>query len=172
MNNFTNINKKIFSSKINRLAGFTLLETLVAILLFTVALSALLALVRDSVTTATYTKNEVVATYLAQEAVDYIRNQRDEIVKINALSSITPWTDFTNNLPCSLGCELDVYDMTPIKTCVGNCFPMNISGKNFRRTIYTKDMGDAFLVKVEVVWANGTNQRTKILTTSLYNWAL
>ena len=72
MNKLMN-NKKFFKNK----SGFTLLETLVAIMLFVIALSALLALVRDSVTSATYTKNDVVATYLAQEGIDYIRNIRD-----------------------------------------------------------------------------------------------
>lgn len=164
-----------FFTKINK--GFTLLETLVAILLFTIALAALLALVRDSVTSATYTKNEVVATYLAQEGVDYIRNIRDTMVHVNPQPP-SPWvnfTDFLNLQGCSnsSGCSLDIYSATKLNSCLGVCTPMIISGKSFRRTINTTTSGtDAVLVKVEVTWVNGTTQRTKTLTTSLYNWSL
>ena len=111
MNKLMN-NKKFFKNK----SGFTLLETLVAIMLFVIALSALLALVRDSVTSATYTKNDVVATYLAQEGIDYIRNVRDEMVHVNPTAQ--PWTDFTTFImstsSCSTGCELNVYNATKL----------------------------------------------------------
>lgn len=170
-------------SKSNK--GFTLLETLVAIMLFVVALSALLALVKDSVTSATYNKNELVATYLAQEGIDYVRNMRDEIVHVNG----GPWSDFVSSLTSSVppgvncndngstsfGCSLDVYSLSNKMTeCPSLCPTTNISGKLFRRkiTVMSPSTNDVVLVKVEVFWYNGTNERSRVLTTSLYNWAL
>lgn len=162
--------------------GFTLLETMVAIMLFIIALSALLALVRDSVTSAAYTRNEVVATYLAQEGIDYIRNIRDEMVYVNP--SISPWSDFITeidtNRSCgtSNGCHLNLYDVNKLTGCPAVCQTTIVSpgNKPFIRKITTKPMGtmgnDALLVKVEVSWLNGTTTRTRTLTTSLYNWAL
>ncbi len=57
--------------------GFTLVETLVALFILTLAVTALFALIANSFFSAQYAKNELAATYLAQEAVDYIRNDRD-----------------------------------------------------------------------------------------------
>lgn len=177
------MNKNIFKN--NKTKGFTLLETMVAIMLFVLALSALLALVKDSVTSAIYNKNEVIATYLAQEGIDYIRNVRDEMVFVSP--TMSPWADFTDEimsssksgcdggLPTDPGCELDtlVWSNYDLKQCLVTCPTMNVSGKLFRRRITaTNPSPDSLLIKVEVTWYNGTTQRSRILTTSLYNWAL
>lgn len=160
-------------------SGFTLLETMVAIMLFIIALSALLALVRDSVTSASYTRNEVVATYLAQEGIDYIRNIRDQNVYVNPTAS--PWTDFVTeiktNSGCgtSAGCYLNLDNFSKLTPCAIPCQTIQVSSDNkpFIRKITTMDIGtDVLLVKVEVTWLNGTNTRTRTLTTSLYNWVL
>jgi len=60
-------------------AGFTLVETLVAIMVLALALNALFTLITSSIFYAKYANNEITATYLAQEAIDYIRNDRDTI---------------------------------------------------------------------------------------------
>ncbi len=163
-------------------AGFTLLETMVAIMLFVIALSALLALVRDSVTSAAYTRNEVVATYLAQEGIDYIRNIRDQMVYVNP--TISPWTDFVTEIGTTRGCgslngcHLNLYDFNKLTACPVSpltcpTIPIQPNNKPFIRKITTMSMGtDALLVKVEVSWLNGTTTRTRTLTTSLYNWSL
>jgi hypothetical protein len=181
MNNnfFKKINIKLGLSE---QSGFTLLETMVAIMLFIIALSALLALVRDSVTSATYTKNEVVATYLAQEGIDYIRNVRDEMVYVNP--SISPWSDFVTEIGTTRGCgtvggcHLDLYSFNKLTVCPVSpltcpVIPIQPNSKPFIRKITTMSMGtDVLLVKVEVSWLNGSTTRTRTLTTSLYNWAL
>ena len=161
-------------------AGFTLLETMVAIMLFVIALSALLALVRDSVTSAAYTRNEVVATYLAQEGIDYIRNIRDEMVFVKP--TLSPWNDFVTEIGTTRGCgtvngcHLDLYDLNKLTACAIPCPTVPTiqpNNKAFIRKITTMSMGtDALLVKVEVSWLNGTTTRTRTLTTSLYNWSL
>lgn len=174
--NFIKINKKF---NLPKQAGFTLLETMVAIMLFVIALSALLALVRDSVTSATYTRNEVVATYLAQEGIDYIRNIRDQMVYVNPTAS--PWTDFvteigtTRGCGTSTGCHLDLSSFNKLTSCTSICpvIPIQPNNKPFIRKITTMSIGsDVLLVKVEVSWLNGSNTRTRTLTTSLYNWSI
>lgn len=159
--------------------GFTLVETLVSIILFTIALSALLALVKDSVTSASYLKNEVVGTYLAQEAVDYIRNVRDETIHTPSTPGL--WSDFLTEVNVKGGCKepswckLDVYALTnQIEPCtVIECGIMDMAGKKFQRRITTQEIAqEALLIKVEVSWNNGPNKRTKTLTYALYNWSL
>lgn len=68
-------NMKKIDTKNNK--GFTLLETLVAIFIMTIAFTALLSMMSTSMFSARYANNEITATYLAQEAIDYIRNDRD-----------------------------------------------------------------------------------------------
>lgn len=176
MNNF-------FSNKTK--SGFTLIETLVAIMIFIVALSALLALVKNSVTSGSYNKNEVIATYLAEEGADYIRNVRDEMVKINSSMSPTPWPDFTDEIlsmsksGCDVGtfnngCSLDIYASgRKLIPCPSTCPSMTISGKPFRRKISVMSpSSEVLLIKVEVFWYNGPDLRTRTLTTALYDWVL
>jgi len=57
--------------------GFTLLETLVAILILTMAVSAPIYIAGKSLQDARISKDETTAYYLAQDAIEYIRYARD-----------------------------------------------------------------------------------------------
>ncbi len=57
--------------------GFTLIETLIAILILSLAIGALLTLTAGGFFTIRYAKNDIVATNLLQESLEYIRNTRD-----------------------------------------------------------------------------------------------
>lgn len=63
--------------------GFTLLETLVAIFILLLALNSLFTLTSNNFFAAKYAKNESTGIYLAQEAIDYIRNDRDTTAFLN-----------------------------------------------------------------------------------------
>lgn len=58
--------------------GFTLIETLVAISILVLALTGPLTIISQALRSAYYSRDQIVAFYLAQEAVEYIRNVRDE----------------------------------------------------------------------------------------------
>ncbi len=106
--------------------AFTLLEVLVAVLLLSFTVAALLTLVSDSVTSATYGKNDITATYMGQEALDYFRNVRDTQLHQGAV--ISTWDDFLRGVDSSFvnefgdpvggvdcysqtGCELDIFGL-------------------------------------------------------------
>lgn len=57
--------------------GFTLIETLVAVLLLTVAIAGPLTVASRALTSALVAKDQVTAYYLAQDAMEYIRFRRD-----------------------------------------------------------------------------------------------
>jgi prepilin-type N-terminal cleavage/methylation domain-containing protein len=105
--------------------GFTLLETLIAIFVMAVAFTSLLSLMTTTMFSARYANNEITATYLAQEAVDYIRNDRDTTAFQGG-----NWNDFINHYGATLGtpsvcysitdpgCNLDAFDLTPATSVV------------------------------------------------------
>jgi Tfp pilus assembly protein PilV len=69
--------------KINKLkfntnqSGFTLIETLIAILILTLSIGALLSLAAGGFYSVRYARNQIVANNLLQESVEYLRNSRD-----------------------------------------------------------------------------------------------
>lgn len=72
-----NMNKNNFYK--NKISGFTLIETMVAIFVLSTSIISLLALTSSSSNMAKYGNNEITANYLLQEAIDSIRNSRDSI---------------------------------------------------------------------------------------------
>ena len=65
--------KKIQSFK----KGFTLVEAMIAVAVLSTAVTGPLVIAQKGLASAIYTKDEVSAFYLAQEAVEYVRNIRD-----------------------------------------------------------------------------------------------
>ena len=57
--------------------GFSLIETLIAITILMIAITGPLALVQAGLFSANHERNEVTAIYLAQEAMEYVKNLRD-----------------------------------------------------------------------------------------------
>jgi prepilin-type N-terminal cleavage/methylation domain-containing protein len=102
---------------LKRNKGFTLVETLVAISIFSISILGLLSILAAGVTNTTYDKNKMVASYLAQEGVEYMRNLRDTHVLYDTGGSSVGWNNFktqvglANNTICSnasgYGCYFD-----------------------------------------------------------------
>jgi len=64
----------------NLVRGFTLLEALVAISVLMVAIAAPITIAQKGLSSAVYTKSQMIASYLAQDAIEYVKNKRDENV--------------------------------------------------------------------------------------------
>lgn len=75
--------------------GFTLVETLVAISIFTVSILGLMSVLSSGISNISYVKQKIVATYLAQEGIEYIRNMRDTYV---IFPSGAGWNAFNTKL--------------------------------------------------------------------------
>lgn len=65
--------------------GFTLIETLVAILILSVTMGALMSLAAGGFYSVRYARNQIAANALMQETLEFIRNSRDS-AKIQGLT--------------------------------------------------------------------------------------
>ncbi len=66
-----------FNKKMDFKKGLTMVETLVAISILTIAVIGPLGIIAQALHTSYYTRDQMTAYYLAQEAVEHVRNLRD-----------------------------------------------------------------------------------------------
>ena len=131
---FLNFNNK--KSKTNKFigsssrSGFTLIETLIAVLILTLSIGGLLSLAAGGLYSVRYSRNQIVANNLLQESLEYIRNTRDTALLQG--NSFLQWQDImmvdSNGAGSSdgcfgtSGCILNPYSASPnIKQCLGTC---------------------------------------------------
>jgi prepilin-type N-terminal cleavage/methylation domain-containing protein len=98
-----------------RAAGFTLIETLVAVLLLSTAIAAPLTIASKGLSASLIARDQMMAFYLAQDAVEYVRFVRDT----NKLSG-NPWLTSLDACTGADGCTVDPSSGT-IDACSGAC---------------------------------------------------
>lgn len=172
--------------KANKNKGFTIIEALVAIAVLMMALGGPLVLAVSSIGDARASKNKVTAFYLAEEALEYVRNVRDSnfLQRTTETSSPKP-TDWLAGLSnCFSGnCYFDVFISPPsIASCVGTCPLMKINNTNnhygytgadsiFTRYITIVNSGNEIKVTVTVVWTEHGTTKWVVLTQNMFNLA-
>lgn len=162
--------------------GFTLIETFIAITILIIAILGPFELARRSIASATVSQNRITSFYLAQEAIEYIRNERDNNFLLH-----NPWLQNLDSCFGIDGCYVDVHNSNQIFVCVGECPKMrydNSVGYNYllgEDTIFTrtvkikKNIGgatgdDEAKVSVTVSWRDKIFTKTIILEENIYNW--
>ncbi len=96
---------------INKKNGFTLIETLLAILILSVAIAGPLTIASKGLSAELVAKDQTTAYYLAQDAVEYVRFVRDS----NLLAGNTDWMaglDGSSNGHTNTGSSGSGYDCT------------------------------------------------------------
>lgn len=69
--------------------GFTIMETLVAIAILLLSITGPMAFSQNGLRAAFYARDQVTAFYLAQDAIEFVKNRRDH----NALEGKQQWLD-------------------------------------------------------------------------------
>jgi|TARA_Y100000310_G_scaffold345866_1_gene471953 prepilin-type N-terminal cleavage/methylation domain-containing protein len=162
----------------NQSKGFTLVETLVAITILIVSIAGPLTIAMNGLSSAILARDQITASYLAQEAVEYIRNKRDE----NALQG-SGW--MTNISQCvSQECTVDVQSGGNPQVCGGGgCDPLkynettgfyNYSSGDISRFVRSVSLTNIDTDEVQIVvtmnWVTGVLSRSFVIKENIFNW--
>ncbi len=173
--------------------GFTLVETLVAISIFTVSILALFSILARGISDTNYAKRKIVAAYLAQEGVESIRNMRDTYVLYTDTTQ-NDWGKFQAKLaPCNLGNECGFNngvlstDPSFIFKCSSSSNGCNLylnngsyntnsigSDSGYVRKIWMLPIGNGNTNEVrifsQVSWAQNSGNYNIVFSEDLFNW--
>ncbi len=83
--------------------GFTLVETLVAVAILMIAIAGPLTIANQALITALGSRNVMIATYLAQDGMESIKNIKD-----NNLATGNTWTSGWADISCTSGSPCSV----------------------------------------------------------------
>ncbi len=169
-------------------AGFTLIETLVAVAVLIVSLVGPMALVQRSLNSAAYTREQITAFFLGQDAMELLTNIRDNDTK----NGTAGFAYARTNCGGTYGCIMDTTvapAATPanaISRCTSACPPMrkdstgSFYGYNsswgvseYTRTIrVTQPNGnlDENLIEVILTWDVPSGAKTMTVSRIMYDF--
>ena len=149
-------------------AGFTLIETLIAITVFTVGALSVSVLVERSSFATSVSASQLAAGLLAQEGIEIARNIRDtNLLKIHQGGDESCKDELAS---CSTGCEADYTDL-PLSPGQDRFVEFNGEPTKFKRKItITSPTQDSLEVLVEVSWTERASPRSLQAATKLFNW--
>ena len=137
---------KLFKQKNNK--GFSLVEVLIAISIFTMTIVTMMSVLSSGITDTTYAKQKIIASYLAQEGIEYVRNIRDNDVLYTGATGKN-WNTFIN---------------------ADKTYPSTYSG--FTRTITMTPTSNLDEVKITstVSWTLPSGSKSVTFSEDLFNW--
>ncbi len=177
--------------------GFTLVETMVAISLLTVAIVAPMLLTIQSLSSAYYSRDQITAFYLAQEAIEEVHQIRDGQILQIAETADSSSINIFGPIPLDRNFVIDARKSDPAQAiceCGNPACPLKPNGScpylqtdgtlygyssgwtdtTFTRTVRASFVGanpDELRVQVTVSWQTGAYQeRTFTISEDLYRW--
>lgn len=137
------------NDKFNFKKGYTLIEALVAISIFSVSILGLLIALSQGISDTGYAKKKVAAAYLAAEGIECVRNTRDTYVLYP--DATHSWNQFKVLDPGDIAC------------------PAVLSG--FTRQIQMEEVGPSRVkVTSTVAWTQGSGTYDVSFSESLFDW--
>lgn len=185
-----------YSSSPQSHTGFTLIETLVAIFIFSAALVALSGIAARGVSSVNRAKEVVTAEFLAQEGLEVVRNIRDTTTLQGGALWNEGFASSAGGTNCqNAQCDISYVGGIQLVPCQGQCNPLRIQNglyssdpavsggpnsiveTNFVRSIRvaplaTNTLGEPveYLVVSRVTWPVGLGQRSVQMATTLTDW--
>lgn len=169
--------------------GFTLIETLVSILIVSIAVMAATAALQSSLQTSSFVENQITARYLAADAMEYILALRDEGAAMSQgwMGKLLPCVSTGASAGSGeVWCSIDTYnnsmtsytsasDMSPLYVCsVPNGTNGTISvfeQQNNTGCTATKFTRTVTIMPIQYLYPNDTNQFNEVIVTVKVSWA-
>jgi len=175
--------------------GFTLVETLVAIGILSLSLAGTFTAAQNGLQNSTFAKDQITASYLAQEAVEYIKNIRDQnsLASLNSQATGGAAQNWLTGLsaqasdPCYFGktCMIDV-PLKNVSSCPGSwgtCpvllqdpvsglfgYTAGWTATRFKREVQFRSISaNEVMVTVSMSWTSGSFSKTVNVTEDLFN---
>ena len=183
-NHISSISKVSSSQK-----GFTLIETLVAVFILALSITALLNVVGSSIFTSGYIKNKAIATGLAVEGVELVRNIQDSLLLAGGYGEDSPINVILGDIgglqycfSLSGTCFIDPLTLDVSACQDGECPNLRLSSNGyynytegeetqFVRSIRINQTGpDSAHVVVRVGWLQGQTEREVLYETDIFLW--
>jgi prepilin-type N-terminal cleavage/methylation domain-containing protein len=166
--------------------GFSLIESLVALTVLVASITGVLAVASRGLALTGVSRDKVVAFYLAQEPVEYIRSVRDSnklynLKQIAEGGSTIDWLDGLG--ACKLNfCQFDAASLT-LSTCSSSdCDYLRFDGDfyghgtgnetNFRRKVKIEEINPGVEAKIisTVSWSHGLVSQDFTIVEHIFNW--
>ena len=162
--------------------GFTLIESLVAVTIITLAIIGPLVTANRAVIAARTARDQLTASYLAQEGVEYVRALRDNgylsaYRSNSATASSVGWTTFltsvascrTTTVGSAPFCSFDPEGSGSLNACTGTCTPLWLAVNNvYTQTQTMGSTATPFTRRVQTVSVNATDE--KIVSTVSWSY--
>lgn len=139
--------------------GFTLLETLVAVAVLSLALSGVLTLASMGIRSASSASKQITAFFLANESIEYVRNKRD--------SNLLAGSDWLNGLSAcqsAEGCYADVLNNV-MTQCGPTCPKIKFDSS---QNLYNYSVGEESIFTRQILIAPVSSYEIKL--TAIMSW--
>ncbi len=175
--------------------GFTIIETIVALTIVSLAVAGVFSAVRTGLVGSIISKDETRAFFLAQEAIEILRQKRDsnKLLSINTGTPVNWLTGISANSasdPCRAGgtCRVDAINqsLTYCGVSWGSCSNLlqdsdwrygyqSGTATRFKREVQVECSGacnasSEARVTIRVSWSKGLSNYTLQVKTLLMNW--
>jgi prepilin-type N-terminal cleavage/methylation domain-containing protein len=159
--------------------GFTLIETLVAISILLLSITAPLSIASQGLSSAYIARDEITAFYLAQEAMEFILSRRERNFLTNS--------SWLSGLPSTTGAPftIDSFDRNMVLCGGGGCpaieynpttgfYSHNDPGGNpskFTRSVSVTELSNhEAAVLVTISWSVGSLNRSFSVRENIFKW--
>lgn len=166
--------------------GFTIIESLVAISILVFAITGAMTAVQSGLSSYIFSKEQISAFYLAQEAFEQVRNIRDEN-RLNERHWLAGLAELSTD-PCYFAeaCTVSPVETSVATRCpaIGSCLKLRqdatsgFYGYNlawpetiFRREVELSSINaDEISARVTVYWSKGILNRQFKIRENILNW--
>lgn len=163
-------------NKLKRQFGFSILEVIIAILIISIGMIGVLSLITQNIQAQDISKNDLIASQLAQEGLELVRNIRDE----NWLAGSSYDLDIVGDGSYAVDYQGRA-GITDVAGIDDNGAELNINGSGFYthgagaatafyRLITVVDNTDYLDVECKVRWKERGRTHDYTVKTLLYNW--